>query len=56
MQKLQEDKQHVEDRVTKLEKELEKRDAENRKLKEEVHYLREQLNKAGDSDYPLKVP
>eukprot|EP00884_Botryococcus_braunii_P022868 jgi/Botrbrau1/9265/Bobra.180_1s0022.1 len=55
MHKVQEEKQHVDDRVAKLEKEIEKRDAENRKLKEEILYLKEQLIKAGDGDYALKV-
>lgn len=55
MAKLQEEKQLVVDRVAKLEKELERRDAENRKLKDEVLFLREQLDKAGGGDFLSKV-
>lgn len=55
MAKLQEEKQLVVDRVAKLEKELERRDTENRKLKDEVSFLREQLEKAGGGDFLSKV-
>ncbi len=57
MAKVHEEKQVVEDRAAKLERELDKRENENRRLREEVAYLREHLESlpGGADVHPFKV-